>query len=463
MTPNCNILLIITLSLAASYGWGMRGTTIGGEKGAMLPGALVGLFTAMFCGVPLFYENYFVLSALGAVGMYFGGCMTYGETLAFSMSTRPAENMKKGLLALFLKGFLWFGVFGAIFSLGITFYFFGIEKCAFAIICVALPAGALSGYFVFNKAHGKNLKPKIYFSKTRQENWGAMLGIFAAFTAYSVFSKNTFSLLYSLICAAFGGFGWVLGQLFQIFSLHYAKNTRFLRFLRVGKSVSPWKIMECTFGFFGGLGAAVAILASRHLIAGDIAHKNADVASKSTVHSAFVGVWLGLLAIDMIHYIFINKKNNGKKVNAYLALCEYCEPIIYAAFPMMMIFWGNETAARLSSFFLVFWVVVQEVFFEKLYKTKRSLITKLAFTALGIAFVVLEIAKTQIITPFFTLIMYGAFYEGVTLLWIFEKLIKRNKTEGVPVFKQFTQSEYITVHTYFCAVIAVITAIAAAC
>ena len=37
-----NMIMFITFSvIAVSWGWGMRGTAIGGEKGAMLPGALL--------------------------------------------------------------------------------------------------------------------------------------------------------------------------------------------------------------------------------------------------------------------------------------------------------------------------------------------------------------------------------------------------------------------------------------
>ena len=41
-------LLILAIIPAVSYAWGMRGTTIGGEKGAMLPGAMIGLLIAFF-------------------------------------------------------------------------------------------------------------------------------------------------------------------------------------------------------------------------------------------------------------------------------------------------------------------------------------------------------------------------------------------------------------------------------
>ena len=114
------VLLIFSIITAVSYAWGMRGTTIGGEKGAMLPGALIGLLIAVFSNILIVREHFYIFSALGAVSMYFGGSMTYGETLGLSMDKKPAENMKKGLLGVFIKGFLWFGTFGAIFSTGIN-------------------------------------------------------------------------------------------------------------------------------------------------------------------------------------------------------------------------------------------------------------------------------------------------------------------------------------------------------
>ncbi|MCL2298616.1 MAG: hypothetical protein FWC27_00520, partial [Firmicutes bacterium] len=78
LTNPWSITLFIAISaVAMSYGWGMRGTTLGGEKGAMLPGALMGLLIAVFSGSPFLRENFFLLSAAGALGIYFGGSMSY--------------------------------------------------------------------------------------------------------------------------------------------------------------------------------------------------------------------------------------------------------------------------------------------------------------------------------------------------------------------------------------------------
>ena len=90
-------LLILAIIPAVSYAWGMRGTTIGGEKGAMLPGAMIGLLIAFFSKILIAQEHFYIFAGLGAVSMYLGGSMTYGETLGLSMNQKPAENMKKGL------------------------------------------------------------------------------------------------------------------------------------------------------------------------------------------------------------------------------------------------------------------------------------------------------------------------------------------------------------------------------
>ena len=47
------------------------------------------------------------------------------------------------------------------------------------------------------------------------------------------------------------------------------------------------------------------------------------------------------------------------------------------------------------------------------------------------------------------------------LLLRHKKLFRKKKETAVPIFKQFINSEYITVHTYFCAVIVLVTILAA--
>ena len=44
------LFAVLFAAFAVSYGWGIRGFIIGGEKGAILPGALMGIAVAFFSG-----------------------------------------------------------------------------------------------------------------------------------------------------------------------------------------------------------------------------------------------------------------------------------------------------------------------------------------------------------------------------------------------------------------------------
>ena len=119
------VALYVTLFLAfsavsVSYGWGMRGTIIGGEKGAMLPGAFLGISVALFSGSDILSSNPYILAGVGALAMYCGGNMTYADTLDLSMKTSPAPNMKKGIVAIIIKGGIWYGLFGGYVSMFIS-------------------------------------------------------------------------------------------------------------------------------------------------------------------------------------------------------------------------------------------------------------------------------------------------------------------------------------------------------
>lgn len=115
------IVCILLTTLAASYGWGMRGSLIGGEKGAMLPGALTGLILGGFSGIGAVNA-----AAAGLMGMTFGGTETYGETIGFVLHRgREDYNPVRGYVGLAFKGALWFSICGAF--IGISFSY-GVYK-----------------------------------------------------------------------------------------------------------------------------------------------------------------------------------------------------------------------------------------------------------------------------------------------------------------------------------------------
>ena len=64
MTVLKMILCCLFVSFAVHYGWKMRGTVVGGEKGAMVPGLFAGLILALFAGGKI-AENFWIPAAAG--------------------------------------------------------------------------------------------------------------------------------------------------------------------------------------------------------------------------------------------------------------------------------------------------------------------------------------------------------------------------------------------------------------
>lgn len=451
-----NAVIFVLLSVVAmSYGWGMRGTTIGGEKGAMLPGAIMGLLIAMFSGSPFLLENFFFLSALGSMGMFFGGYQTYGETLGLTMNERPAANMKKGLIALFVKGFLWFAIFAQVFSLGLaslTGRYFSVKEIV--ILFLLMPIVMITFLFIFNRPHNTEMGifPKIYFSVTRKESWGALLGLFVTLLFISIIKGIPFVIEFTLICALFGGFGWVIAQLMQVFCRQYSKDCK-NRFLKMWSkpSVSAWKVMECVLGAFGGLGASLGVVL--------FYEKFKEMSSPSPLgfwnpladyNRIIAYIFIAILAVNMIH-CFINSKKAQ-------IVAEVLEFPIYSIIPMLFVFLGNRYMAQLSSFFILYWVFVQEISFEKPYKLKYHKVFQPLFTAVGIVILAAQFIYNVTFSLKLTVLLYGVFYEVFTLAYLLPRYNKKTAANYENSFKKYLfTTEIGTVHSYFIICIAIFT------
>lgn len=487
------VLLVFSIITATSYAWGMRGTTIGGEKGAMLPGALIGLLIAAFSNILIVREHFYIFSALGAVSMYFGGSMTYGETLGFSMNSKPAENMKKGLLGLFIKGFLWFGSFGAIFSTGINAVCYQYSVTEIAVIFPLAIIAGIGFYFLINKPLKKDTKqPKIYFSKTRQESWGALLGVYLVLLVFGIVKLNLLTIIFSVCCALFGGIGWILGQLLQIYSIHYAnENKLFGKFLARSNNVDSWKIMECVLGLFGGLGAAISFIISYPQFKSTVfkLEMNGGLHPfNRTLSQVLFVIWLVLIFADLIHY-FIKKptlKSDLKKLLdkeeisqaqysamlikaveeipkkhvIYDIITQKIEPILYGVFPFIMIALGSTNTAISTSFFLLFLVLSQEIALEKKISKIFNLVLMITLGIISVAILVLQLGFGFNFNDVATLLLYIVVYEALTLIWLFPQEIKKNSNEDdielnffKNIFKKiklfFRSKALIKVHVYF--------------
>ncbi len=489
------LILIFAIVPATSYGWGMRGTTIGGEKGAMLPGALIGLIIAMCSDILIVRENAFVFAALGAVSMYVGGSMTYGETLGLSMNNDANKNIKKGLEGVFLKGFLWFGVFGGMFSLGINMISGIYTDLETVVYLCLLPACSVAFYFLINKPHSVEKKkfPKLYFSVKRQESWGALAGIFIFLILSLIYKFDALLLTFLTIPALFGGVGWLIGQLLQIYFIHHAQKSSnaFIKRLCTSGVIETWKLMECVLGAFGGLGCAIAFILSYDNFSVNVHGMEKLGGIRSTNETAvliiFV-IWLILICADMVHY-FIKKpttrselkkrlknkeitkkeynlqmksavKDIPPKLRYYFKATEIAEPILYSAIPFSLICLGSEKASYITAFFILLLVILQEIALEKIIPkiSQKKLIVASAFILL-ITFAFQFIIGTKI-SATLCIVLYLPVYELLTLLYLlpeeilkspYRKEIRENTSNKIVAYIKIILKNkmLVMVHTYF--------------
>lgn len=223
-------------ALTMSLGWGLRGSIGGGPFGAMIPGALVALALCILlqcderdCGL---------IAAFGAVGVGFGGEMTYGQTV--QMILQP-HTYFWGLVGLSLKGAVWGLLGGAI--LGIALSPGRPSRKNVSVALSLLVAGTWVGWKFINE-------PKlIYFSnrlyKPRPEVWaGLLLGTLALLAGLTRQGIGRIPRRFALWGAIGGGIGFGLGGTIYFFANRF----------HIGPGgYSWWKTMELTFGFCFGL------------------------------------------------------------------------------------------------------------------------------------------------------------------------------------------------------------------
>lgn len=449
------VLFVVLAAVSMSYAWGMRGTIIGGEKGAMLPGAVMGMLIALFSSSEVLKDNFFMLSAVGAMSMYLGGCMTYGETLGLSMNSNPPENFKKSIIALVVKGFIWFSLFGAFVGIALN-SFAGLLYTVkdFILIFALIPVCALAGYFLLNKPlDPKNGKfPFIYFSKTRQESWGGLLGILLVLVAVAAKNKDSFTLNLVLGAGLSGGIGWASAQTLQAAArLPLIKGKRLFEKMNRKKTIDAWKLMEYSLGAIGGIGIALTLIAQHDkfsAIAAAIDSRGAINLPLEKYSAVFTAVWLVLIALDQLQFIIkprfsLSELKNQKIVKATLSESEYekClkdaerkessphfkryaflvekgEFALYSLIPMFFVLCGSSLVGRLTSFFILYLVVVQEVVFGRfrLLKHRRLINTCLILGAVLI--LLYELALDTTFSMIATMIMYTIFYDILGILHV---------------------------------------------
>lgn len=358
------LVLILFTTLAASYGWGMRGSLIGGEKGAMLPGALIGLILGKFSG----YGMAVTAAAAGLMGMTFGGTETYGETIGFVLHRgREDYNPVRGYIGLAFKGALWFSVCGAF--LGISLSYGVYHYSEIFDFCLLIPVMQIVGQLIFNRPYKpeKNKFPKIYFSKTRREEWGGNLLMLAALVIFAVCHGDYFTLILIAGGFVFGAIGWLVGMRAFVATVFPLKNGKYLFGKAYHKGIiDGWKIMEFILGAFGGFGLSLAYCLGYNYI---VLYK-ASVDGPKFIDDEYLQDWIpvilvacviGIVAVNLISFMCDKK---GKEVNSYVL--DHIERPFYNVIPMMFVLAG--AAGEFVTVFMLVFVVVNKLIFDRFKK-----------------------------------------------------------------------------------------------
>lgn len=230
-----------------SLGWGWRGYIGGGPFGAMIPGAMVGLILCRLLGLDAGRSA--LAAAFAAVGVGFGGEMTYGQTVGF---VRESHTAAWGLLGLATKGGVW-GLLGGT-VVGIGFHLACGRRGPILSALVVFVAAVAAGWAAVNR-------PKlVYFSnladRPREEVWaGLLLGAAALLWLYRRTAESAEPVGRFALGGLVGGLvGFGLGGLWIFAGAQVASAPEWIPW---------WKLMEFTFGLLFGAGLGWAAGGSR--------------------------------------------------------------------------------------------------------------------------------------------------------------------------------------------------------
>lgn len=353
------LICVLFAGFAVCYGWGMRGTIIGGEKGAMLPGLYLGLILAWFAGGGI-RENFWIPAAAGLMGMSYGGMEPYAETMSMILHRGSDEyHPVKGYIGLSLKGGIWFSVAGSFIALSMTAMSGKYSAAGIVIFCLLIPLIQQLGYNIFNRPFDreKGKRPAIYFSFESREEWGSNLALLVAILTLGVVKHDTL-----VLALAGGGFlagvvGWIFAIKFYDLTIYPFKNGKYLFGNLPKNRLDGWKNMEFSLGAIGGAGIAFVFCLSSK----EIAEINNAIAANGIFNpiagaerfmpAVIAAIILSIIAINLYEY-FTDKK--GGTYNDYLFDC--IERPFFHVFPMIFVLLGSQSAARLMTVFMLIFV-----------------------------------------------------------------------------------------------------------
>lgn len=431
MTVSHVIFVLLLCVLTGSYTWGMRGTLLGGERGAMLPGAALALVLLYSGGSVPVGTTFPMMAAIGAAGMFFGGSQTYGETIGLTDSSDRADRIRGGV-GLAIKGAGWFAVFGGCLGFGLGAMAGRYSLFETEMFVVLLPVMRGLGILLLNTP----MKPKsqkktrYYFSDTRREVWGGTLLTVLYIAVFCACKKEWFTLLLCLFGLLSGGIGFFAGNLLRIVANAHLPDKWF----------SGWKAMECFFGACGALGIGLCWclfygpFVSRYTYE-ITAHSGAWSPFSTQLYTLLAFVWLIFLALFIARYWFpLPGSRKSGKVSNVLFNAE--DTLIYPVFcllPLLFAAFGDTFFSQLFIGFGMFYLLPDKLVFGTKRKKGTSAVLHcvLVLVCAGILFAQLFAGLT--FTAYAAWIVWLLAYLVVTLIARFLPQLARAKDrKGTP-------------------------------
>lgn len=373
------VACVLFTTLAASYGWGMRGAVIGGEKGAMLPGAFIGLILAWSSGGGI-RECFWIPAAAGLMGMTFGGIESYGETIGMVLHRgRNDYSPIKGYSGLAFKGALWFSICGGFIAVSLSAMSGAIYSASDIVaFCLLIPVIQQIGYRIFNCPYDKEkgIHPKMYFSLTRREEWGSNFTLLVSMLAMAVIRGDDLALAMIAGGFFFGGVGWLAAMKLYVLSVFPLKSGKYLfGRLREKGLIDGWKNMEFALGAVGGFGLSLAFCVNYETVN----EYNSIIAANGRFNALQLaeGAMPYIMAAAAILILSVNAfqlicSRKGKKISGFT--CDLVERPLYNVLPMLLVLLGSQVAARLMTVFMLIFACALKCAFDIFDKSKLSLL-----------------------------------------------------------------------------------------
>ena len=454
------LICILLTTFASCYAWGMRGTVIGGEKGAMLPGAFIGLILAWFSGGAI-RESFFIPAAAGLMGMTFGGIETYGETIGLVLHRdSPDYRPVKGYSGLALKGALWFSICGGFIGMSMASMSYSFYKTRdFVAFCILIPVIQKIGYTLFNTPYNeeKGIHPKSYYSLTRREEWGSNLTLLISMMAMAIIRGDDFSVAMMSYGFIFGAVGWVVGMKGFVLSSLPLKNGNYLfgKLFRKGL-IDGWKVMEFVLGTFGGFGLSLAFCTRYKYIEkyNEAISINGRRFMGNERFSDFVplitAVCVAAVLVINVYQFICDRK--GKETDSFL--WDRIERPLFNVVPMLFVLLGSAFTARIMSVFMLVFVCAMKCVFSRFAKSKLLPLC----IAVSLAVCVGTLAGDVILGgygPFAVVVAGTVPYLIAEPLSIITKHSRRERTVGEILFR----TSFVTVYPFMTAMAAVLLAV----